>query len=466
MKIPILNGIYTDKIPDLRVSYPRNLIPVPEFNGINNGYLRPSDGILTVRAGPGVDRAGINWNNEHYRVMGSKLIKISKNGVITTIGDVGNDNKYSTLDYSFDYLGVSSNGDLFLYDGSSSLTQVTDPNLGTVLDHIWIDGYFMATDGEFVVVTELADPFTVLATKYGSSEADPDPILALLKVHNEAYVLNRYTVEIFEDIGGSGFPFRIVEGAQIQHGVIGTHACCVFLDTIVMVGSGRNEAPSIWLVQAGNSINISTREIDIILRQYSEDELALILCESRVDKGHQFVYIHLPGKTLVYDANASKLFGTPVWFILSSYSSGDNVYRARNITYVHGDYWVGDTDSANFGKLTDVVRTHWGENVGWDFGTTIIYNEGDGAIFHELELITLAHDSSPDSTISTQYSDDGKTWSDPITITTATPSGRNKNLTWLGQGSMGNWRIQRFYGSSEARLSFIRLEARLEGLSV
>jgi hypothetical protein len=31
--------------------------------------------------------------------------------------------------------------------------------------------------------------------KYGSSEVDPDPVKALLKVRNEVYALNRHTIE-------------------------------------------------------------------------------------------------------------------------------------------------------------------------------------------------------------------------------------------------------------------------------
>jgi hypothetical protein len=65
--------------------------------------------------------------------------------------------------------------------------QVTDPDLGVVLDVVWVDGYFMTTDGEFLVVTELTDPTQVNPLKYGSSEVDPDPVVALLKLRNEVY---------------------------------------------------------------------------------------------------------------------------------------------------------------------------------------------------------------------------------------------------------------------------------------
>ena len=108
-QIPILNGIYTDNGPDIRTSYPVNLIPVPTVSGISAGYLRPADGLVTFGSGPGIDRGGINWRGECYRVMGTSLVKIASNGSVSTLGDVGGTGLV-TFDYSFDRLAVASSG--------------------------------------------------------------------------------------------------------------------------------------------------------------------------------------------------------------------------------------------------------------------------------------------------------------------------------------------------------------------
>jgi hypothetical protein len=231
MQIPILNGIYADAAPDFRTSYPKNLVPVPKQTGISGGYLRPADGVVEAGTGPGVGRGGINWNGVLYRVMGTKLVSIAENNTVTEIGDVGGTNRV-TFDYGFTYLAIASNNNLFLYDGTT-LTQVTDPDLGVVLDVVWVDGYYMTTDGEFLVITDLANPFAVNPLKYGSSEADPDPINALLKLRNEVYALNRNTIEVFDNVGTTGFPFQRIAGAQIQKGAVGTHACCVLWTTLL-----------------------------------------------------------------------------------------------------------------------------------------------------------------------------------------------------------------------------------------
>ena len=466
MQIPILNGVYTDGSPDFRTSYPVNMVPVPKEQGISNGYLRPADGLVELGTGPGTDRGGINWNGQCYRVMGSSLVRIAESGSVTALGDVGSDNLPVTFDYSFDRLAVSSAGDLYYYTGTS-LLKVTDGDLGKVVDFVWVDGYFMTTDGQYLIVTELNDPLAVNPLKYGSSEADPDPVVALLKLRNEVYALNRNTIEVFDNIGGDFFPFQRIEGAQIQKGVIGTHACCVFAETIAFVGSGRNEAPSIYLGANAGVVKIATMEIDQVLAGYTEAELALCVVEMRNDKSHQYLYVHLPDRTMVYDVAATQQLEEPVWFHLTSSLEGFSTYRARNFVWCYNKWLCGDPLSDVHGYLVDNISSHYGVNVRWEFGTIVVYNEGRGAIFHELELVALTGRVAfgEDPTISTSYSIDGETWSQSRHIKVGKQGDRAKRLVWLQQGSMRNWRIQRFNGTSRAHLSFARLEARIEPLA-
>ena len=467
MQIPILNGIFTDNTPELRTAYPVNLMPVPKASGISNGFLRPGDGIVANGTGPGTDRGGINWRGECYRVMGTKLVEVSSTGAVSILGDVGGPtNQLVTFDYSFEELAIASGGRLYYWNGTT-LVQVTDPDLGVVLDVVWVDGYFMTTDGEFLVVTELTDPTEVNPLKYGSSEIDPDPVVALLKLRNEIYALNRNTIEVFDNVGGALFPFARIDGAQIQKGVIGTQGCCVFVDRIAFLGSARNEAPGIYVGASSQTQKISTQEIDNILMDYTEAQLALVKLEARNDKSHQHLYVHLPNQTLVYDAAASEVLQTPVWFVLVSTLTGLAQYRARNMVYAYDKWLVGDPQSNNVGYLVQDTGHHWGEQVYWEFGTLIVYNESNGAIFNELELVSLTGSIAlgKNPQISTSYSLDGKSYSQERSISVGTIGNTKKRLAWFQQGHMRNWRIQRFRGDSDAHVSFIRLEAQIEPLA-
>jgi len=467
MQIPIVSGIYTDSTPELRTAYPVNLVPVPKQSGISNGFLRPGDGIVSNGTGPGTDRGGINWQGELYRVMGTKLVEINSAGTVTVLGDVGGPtNQLVTFDYSFDELAIASGGRLYYWDGTT-LTQVTDPDLGVVLDVVWIDGYFMTTDGEFLIVTELSDPTQVNPLKYGSSEVDPDPVVALLKLRNEIYALNRNTIEVFDNVGGELFPFARIDGAQIQKGVVGTFACCLFIERIAFLGSGRNEAPGIYVGAAAVTEKISTQEIDTLLLEYTEAQLALVKLEARNDKAHQHLYVHLPDRTVVYDASASQALQTPVWFTLTTTLAGFAQYRARNLVWVYDKWTVGDPQSSSVGYLVQDIGSHWGQQVRWEFGTLIVYNESNGAIFNELELVSLTGSIAlgKNPQISTSYSLDGQSYSQEKFIAVGTIGNRKKRLAWFQQGHMRNWRIQRFRGDSDAHVSYVRLEAQIEPLA-
>lgn len=464
MQIPVLSGVYTDGDADFRTSYPVNLIPVPKGQGISSGYLRPADGIVQLGAGPGIDRGGIRWNDICYRVMGTKLVSIDANGVSTELGDVGSGGQV-TFDYSFDRLAIASGGRLYYWNGL--LSQVTDAELGQVLDVVWVDGYFMTTDGEFLVVTELNDPMAVDPLKYGSSEVDPDPVKGLLKLRNEIYAMNRHTIEVFDNIGGDTFPFQRVEGAQIEKGILGTYCACVFSDSIAFLGSGRGESPGIYLGANAQANKISTREVDQILLEYTEDQLALSVLEARVDKGHQHLLVHLPDRTLVFDAPGTSAAQAPVWFTLTSSLAGFSQYRARNLVWCYDKWLCADPSSVAHGYLDDSISTQYGSKARWEFGTLIIYDEGRGAIFHQLELVCLTGRVALgiDPRISSSYSVDGETWSQDKFISAGKIGERAKRLVWFQQGHMRNWRIQRFQGTSDAHISIARLEAQLEPLA-
>jgi hypothetical protein len=176
--------------------------------------------------------------------------------------------------------------------------------------------------------------------------------------------------------------------------------------------------------------------------------------------------MHLPDRTLVYDAAASAALEQQVWFVLTTSLTGFEQYRARNFVWIYDKWTCGDPQSTTFGYLTDTTSNHWGEIVRWEFGTSIVYNESKGAIFHQLELVALtgrvALGSNP--WISTSYSYDGQTWGQDRAIQVGSTGQTQKRLVWFQQGHMRNWRVQRFKGDSQAHLSFARLEAQLEPL--
>ena len=169
----------------------------------------------------------------------------------------------------------------------------------------------------------------------------------------------------------------------------------------------------------------------------------------------------------VRDGAASAAVQEPVWFTVDSGLGQASQYRARNFVWCYDRWLCGDPTGPALGQLDDTISTHYGQTIGWEFGTNIIYNEGRGAIVHELELVTLPGrvPLGADPVIWTSYSLDGETWSQERRARAGRQGQRDKRLVWFGQGSMRHWRVQRFRGTSDAHLAVVRLEAKVEALN-
>lgn len=465
MQIPLLSGITSDADADFRTSYPVNLIPVPKDTGISKGYLRFAPGLTQLGTGPGIDRGGINMDGVCYRVMGTSLVSVAADGTVTTIGTISGTDAAS-LDYSTDYLCVVADGKAYLCT-AAGVTQITDVDIGTPVDVIWVDGYFLLTDGSYIFVTDLANPFSIDPLKYASSEIDPDSIKGVLKYRNEVYVLNRYTTEVFANTGGTGFPFSRLSGGLIPKGCVGTQAKTLFADTFAWVGSARNEPCSVYVASGGGAVKIATREVEERLAAYTESDLADTVVEAKADRLHQHLLVHLPNETLVYDAAASAASQEPIWFFLSTGASGINAYRARNLVWCYGKWIVGDTEDGRIGYIDDSVVTQYDEIAGWQFDTMLLYNAGKGAIVHSLELVgtTGRAPTGDEPTVFRSYTLDGKTWSDEKQARIGARNDTQQRVIFRRCGKMQNFRGERFRGANRTPISWARLEAELEPLN-
>lgn len=466
MQVNIFTGAFTDGQGDYRTALPINFFAVAKETGLSKGYLLPADGIVQWGVSLGLDRGGINWKGVCYRVQGDKLVSISSTGVVTSIGTILGAGPV-TMDYSFDSLIIQSRPYLYYWNVSTGLVRITDSDLGGSNSARWFAGYTVSTDGESIVVTELNSPTTVNPLKYGSSEADPDPVVGLERIRNELYAINKNTIELFQLVGGLGFPFQRVESAQLMRGSLGSRTYCVFDEKLAFMGGARNEAIGVYIAVPGEA-KISTREVDLILAQYSESVLANCIVEARIFNDQKLLYIHLPDRTLVYDLKASNDAGQHIWTVLSSGVAGYSQYRGTNFVYCYGKWICGDPTSNVFGYLSREVSSHYGQTIGWTFSTQFLYNDAQGAIIHRLELVSVTGGTvfGIDPTIWTAYSLDGQKWGQERPIKGGKSGETEKRLVWLQQGSMRRQRIQKFRGTSDYHGSFARLDMTIEPLYV
>lgn len=466
MEVSILQGAFFDTNGNIRPSLPINMFPVLTDSGFSKGYLRTAPGLTLVATGPGQDRGSIVWQGVQYRVMGSQLCSVS-GSTVTQLGSVGNDGKPVRLDYGFDRLAIYSANGLYYWSGTA-LTQVTDPNLGVPIDMCWIDGYYMLTDGANLYVTELNSPTTILPNASEQPPEDPSPVVAVMRVRDEIYAVTTNSIQNFQNIGGLNFPFQVNPSGMIAKGAVGTHAICYFNDTLAFVGNGRNEAPSVYLAGFGEVTQISTPEVDRLLKALTTAQLAAIECEGITDGDERRLYVHLPTVTLVYHMMVSQAAGKPIWTKLAGGGvSMNQAYPARHFAAVGGAFYGGST-TGQVGQLDGTVQTQFGQATTCQFDTAFLYNEGLGAILKSVELVGTAGLApaglgSPNAYLS--WTRDGQTWSQQQTVSMGSSGQYSKRMQWRPKTRMWNFLGLRFQLQAAANIGFGTLQVIMEPLS-
>jgi len=459
MRVPVISGVKATEGGDFLTSYPINREPVLKDTGLSDGYLAVPPGIVTKATGPGADRGGINWNGVCYRVMGLKLVSVSSAWVITELGTVSGSGPCA-FDYSFDNLIVNAGTNLYYWNATDGFRQVTDPDLGVVVDAIWVDGYTMTADGTNLVVTELADPMAVNPLKYGSSEESPDAVTGLIHMHGEVYALNRYTVQVFQNIGGSGFPFQTVKTATVPYGCVGARAKCKYLGTVAFVGGQENAGPGVFLLGAGDANKISSAEVDDSLAALTDAELAAVWVESRVFNDEQRLIVHLPNRSWGFAAQVSRKSSVKTWCQYVTSTSDSGAYEGRGLVYCYGQ-WIVGSSTGEIGVLDGNTALHYGAEVGWQFDTTLFYNEANRGLLTGIDLVGTPGRGS-EGVVFFSYTKDGQFWS----VERATSAGKSgehtKRVAWRPGIRFEQYMGLRFRGVDGSLMGIARLECDVE----
>ena len=405
-QIPIQTGVRLDR-GGFDTSFPVNLEHDLIDSGVSAGQLSHARGAVQFATGPGIDRGAIIWNGIQYRVMGTKLVSVV-GATVNVLGDVGGSSPVR-MAYSFDRLAIASDGLLFYWDGAA-LTQVTDPDLGAANDLAWLDGYFVTTDGEFVIVTELLDPTQIDPLKYGSAEADPDPVTGVEVLNEELYAIGRNSIQVFRNVGGLGFPFQVIKGATVPYGCISAYAKCRVLDSIAFVGGAREEPIGVYVLAGGTALRISDGQVDDMLEGVPE---SLIELEARRFGDDVHLVLHTPDASAMLILETASDIGEKVWTILNSGRMGP--YRLRHAVWDGLRHVCGDLDTGALAVMTRDTSDHFGVPTEWRFDVGLMFNEGRGFILQELELFGQFPLGRP-STVFVSITRDGEVWSNEVAI--------------------------------------------------
>lgn len=456
-QIPIIRGDKIGAETDYRDALPVNMYAVSRSVLGAKGYMLCYPGISFLGNGEGKDRGG-HYNerfNDQYRVSGSSLISVSKDGAVSSLGSIPGSGQ-AAMPYSFNTQAVIADGNMFLYSSSAGFIQIVDSDLGSPIDGIWIDGYYFLTDGEYVYHTDIDDETAIDPLKFATAEFMPDPSLGLLKTQdNKVMVFGRYSLEYFVNVAQENFAFQRVETRAQKIGIVATHAKCE-VGSVYITGGRKNEAVFVYEVGIGSSTKISTREIDKIIAQYTEPQLANMRMEGRTENDTTFILIHLPNEVLCFNRTAAEVFGIDsAWSVLKSDVYGNTPYRGINGVFdARSSKWVyGDKQGENIGYLDNGKCTHYDEIAEWELYTPFF--RLDGMSVDEIELETIpGHTETEDAKVFLSASYDGNIYGKEYLIKYGNPSDYNERFIARSLGDASDWMGLKFRGASRSRMSF------------
>lgn len=457
--IDLVKGDKVSNETDYRDNLPVNMTAIvrPMFGFA--GYMIQAPGLTQYATGEGRDRGGL-WNERqenHYRVSGTSLVSVSRDGVVTTIGTIAGTDTVS-LPYSFNTQGIVADGRFYRYSPTIGLVEVTDPDLGNPIDCVWINGYYFFTDGDFIYHTDITDEASVDPLKFATAEFMPDDSLGLGKTQdNKVIVFGRYSTEFFVDQANDNFAFSRVETRAIKIGIVGTHAKAEMSDGWYILGGRKEEAVSVHRIGVGSAEKVATREVDKVIGAYTEDQLKTAILEARVEDGYSFLIVHLPNHVLQLNETMARSKGiAQAWSILKT-GLGDEAWRA-----VHGVFeprkgqWVyGDKNTANIGILDNEVATQYGDIAEWYLNTPFVYL--DGQSINELEIETIpGFTAESDATVAISMSYNGVTYGKEWFKLYGLPNDLSERFIIRRLGYVSDWVGIRLRGATKSRMAFSR----------
>jgi hypothetical protein len=333
-----------------------------------------------------------------------------------------------------------------------------------VVDACFMAGYVMVTDGTDVWSSSLVN-LTFFPGYFGSAEYDPDGISYIYKLNNQLYVGGKNTTQTMANTGGNNFPFTAQQSYTFDIGCASRQTMCYFNRTLAWIGGGRNMPNGVWMLNGNAPAKISSAAVDYELAQLTADQVAVVTLEAISFEDSEFLYVHLPDKTLLYDATATLGLGVKFWTQLNSGAEADDFYRARNFVRFNGMWACGDLADNRIGFLDSTTGGHYSAPVLHRSSSPMVMLPLASAGLRSVELKCVTGQAGDTSRIAMTYSPDGIRWSQTRYTKAVTRGGYSKRIRWLPGGLTRNKLQVRIDHVTTQHVTWFGLDLELEPLN-
>ncbi len=474
--LPIANGFYVSDSLPISAQECTNWYPnIVQGQGLSQEGLFGTDGIDQVATSGDIEeqnRGSHEMAAKPYFVNGDSLFRLDETVVdnastyaLTRIGEVEGTTRVSMADNGTQLMVLVPGGKGYIYNHvADTYVEITDTDFTANGDPqfvVFIDGFFLiTTDTKKFIVSALNDGTSYSALDFGTAESDPDDIVAPVVYKNQLFISGGQTFEAFQNIGGADFPFQRT-GLFLQKGCFAPYSLINAQDTFMWVGGGENESPAIWSLSGNSTAKVSTTAIDSILTGLTETQISNIYAWTYAQKGAYFIGFALPNTTLVYDMTTQR------WHERKSLLDGNvGAFRVASVVKAYGKVFCGDTIDGRIGHLTPDVYTEYENTIIRRVATQPFQNNMQSVFFPSLELTVesgVGNDAVADPQITLERSQDGKTWSDPISRSIGKIGEYSRRAIWRRNGRAARFEVFRFTLSDAVKPVIIQLTANIIG---
>lgn len=329
-------------------------------------------------------RAAIQFNDQLYFVAGNTFGRLSNAGTVTTIGTVSGSGPVD-IARNTNQIAILIEPNLWVFDGST-LAQVTDGDFTSrgakrmaVLDNY--GGFIEPGSGRWFIC-DLND-FTVYdALDFATAEGSPDNLISIESNNREFVLFGTDSIERWDNIGGSGFPFQRIPNGYVECGCGAANSTCSVDHTVYWIDQDRIARR----LEGNIARRISQDGVEQKWQDYAT--IADAYAYPYVFDGHTVVVFRFPsaGATWVYDINTQEFH--------ERQSYGYDHWRAQWVVKCYDKTLVGDTQSGNIGELDANTYTEWGNTLLREATTGVIADQGR-MIYHDRLEIGLDVGSVP-----------------------------------------------------------------------
>jgi hypothetical protein len=477
--LPFTNGFYVSRSKPISAQQCSNLYVQVVDSGMSPEVLFGTPGLTQLTTTGGrkhANRGSYVMAGVPYFVQGGWLYRLDRTVSGTTetwgttlLGNISGTGRVSIADNGTQLMILVPGGTGYIYTVSGGLVEITDPDFdanGNPQYVVYIDGYFVCTtDSKKFIASALNDGTDWNALDFGSAETDPDDIVAPIVHRNQLYIGGAQTIEAFQNIGGTDFPFQRVQGFVMDSGIDAPLSIVNAHGTFYCIGGDVNENPQVMAFDGSQMVPISSDGIDLLLQDLTPEELSQVYGFSYSDDGARFVGWVLPDTCVVYEQRSKK------WHERKSrVTTIDGVinsrWRVQSLVTAYNRTIVADYLDGRIGELSPDAYTDYGTEILRDVSTMPFSNNSKPVSFPWLELTVesgVGNATVPDPKITMTRSLDGKTWTAPRIRSLGRLGDYTHRVIWRRNGQAQRFEIFRFQMSDPVKPVFIKLEADVVG---